>query len=156
YRNSDHPAWEGDGTKQIYADISGLGFAPEMSFWAGQRYHRIQDVHIIDNWLMEDGDNFGAGVDGIKVGTLGALNVAVYSEGNVDSSRINNNGKRLNLQWRKIPLTADGTLDLTAGVIRGNFSDKKTSFALGALYNQKLGVLTNSLFVQGANGHSDV
>ena len=41
-----------------------------LTLWAGQRYHRIQDVHIIDQWLMEDGDNFGAGVDGIPIGFL--------------------------------------------------------------------------------------
>ncbi len=155
YRNSSHQNWEGSGTKQIYADVSGLAFAPELSFWGGQRYHRIQDVHIIDNWLMEDGDNFGAGVDGIKVG-MGKLNVAVYTEGSTDNSASTSNGKRVNLQWRDIPVAPDGLLTLTAGVVRGSFNDKKTSFALGALYNQKFGVLTNSLFIQGSNGHADL
>ena len=145
------------GTKQVYADISGLSFAPELSFWAGQRYHRIQDVHIIDDWLMEDGDNFGGGVDGIKLGALGGtLNVAVYTEGTTDNSKTTSNGKRLNVQFRDIPITAGGTLNLTAGVIRGTFEDKRTSGALGLLYNQKVGVLTNSLFVQGSNGHADL
>jgi maltoporin len=144
------------GTKQVYADITGLSFAPELSFWGGQRYHRIQDVHIIDDWLMEDGDNFGGGVDGIKIGPVGTLNIAAYTEGTTDNSKTTSNAKRLNLQWRKIPLGADGTLDLTAGVIRGNFADKKTSFAFGALYNQKIGVLTNSLFVQESNGHANL
>ncbi|HEY9067982.1 MAG TPA: carbohydrate porin [Burkholderiaceae bacterium] len=157
YRNSSHQDWENEGTKQIYADISGLSFAPELSFWGGQRYHRIQDVHIIDDWLMEDGDNFGAGVDGIKLGALGGtFNIAVYTEGNTDNSKSTSNGKRLNVQFRDIPITAGGTLNLTAGVVRGSFNDKKTSGALGLLYNQKLGVLTNSLFVQGSNGHADL
>ena len=146
-----------NGTKQVYADISGLGFAPELTFWAGQRYHRIQDVHIIDNWLMEDGDNFGGGVDGIKLGSMGgSLNIAVYTEGNTDNSKTTSNGKRLNAQLRDIPVGPGGVLNLTAGVIRGSFADKKTSFALGGLYNQKFGVLTNSLFVQGSNGHADL
>jgi maltoporin len=157
YRNTSQPGWENTGTKQIYADISGLAFAPELSFWGGQRYHRVQDVHIIDNWLMEDGDNFGAGVDGIKLGSMGGkLNVAVYTEGSTDNSRSTSNGKRLNLQWRDIPVTRDGQLTLTAGVVRGSFDDKKTSLAAGALYNQKFGVLTNSLFVQASNGHADL
>ena len=144
------------GTKQIYADISNLAFAPELSFWGGQRYHRIQDVHIIDDWLMEDGDNFGGGVDGIKLGGMGTLNVAAYTEGNTDNSKTTSNGKRLNVQLRDIPVGPGGTLNLTGGVIRGNFADKKTSLALGALYNQKIGVLTNSLFVQGSNGHANL
>ncbi len=145
------------GTKQVYADIAGLAFAPELSFWGGQRYHRIQDVHIIDDWLMEDGDNFGAGVDNIKLGSMGGtLNIAVYNEGNTDNSKTTSNGKRLNVQLRDLVVGPGGTLNLTAGVIRGSFNDKTTSEALGLLYNQKIGVLTNSLFVQGSNGHADL
>ena len=146
-----------NGTKQIYADIKGLGFAPDASFWGGQRYHRIQDVHIIDDWLMEDGDNFGAGVDGIKLGSLGTLNIAAYTEGNTDDSTSTSNANRLNFQWRDIPLGAGGKLNLTAGFVHGDFGDKSSGTALGALYNQKLGeVATNSLFVQGSSGHADL
>lgn len=141
------------GTKQVYADITGLSFAPHLSFWGGQRYHRIQDVHIIDDWLMEDGDNFGAGVDGIKIGGA-TLNLAAYTEGNTDNSKTTSNGKRFNFQVRKIPVAVDGTLDVTGAYVRGSFADKANSVALGALYNQKIGVLTNSLFVQGSNGHA--
>jgi len=32
----------------------------------------------------------------------------------------------------------------------------RTSVALGLLYNQKIDTLTNSLFVQGSNGHADL
>ena len=145
------------GTKQIFADIKGLSFAPELAFWAGQRYHRIQDLHIIDQWLMEDGDNFGAGVDNIKLGSMGGtLHVSAYNEGNTDNSKTTSNGKRLNVQLRDLVVGTGGTLNLTAGVIRGDFADKKTSVALGLLYNQKIDVLTNSLFVQGSNGHADL
>ncbi|HKX43362.1 MAG TPA: carbohydrate porin, partial [Burkholderiaceae bacterium] len=62
----------------------------------------------------------------------------------------------LNVQFRDIPVTAGGTLNLTAGYIRGDFNDKKNSYALGALYNQKFGTLTNSVFLQGSNGHADL
>ncbi len=145
------------GTKQIFADIKGLSFAPELSFWAGQRYHRIQDLHIIDQWLMEDGDNFGAGVDNIKLGSMGGtLNISVYNEGNTDNSKATSNGKRLNLQVRDLVVAPGGTLNLTAGIVKGDFADKTTSVALGLLYNQKIDTLTNSLFVQGSNGHADL
>ena len=33
------------------------------------------------------------------LGGMGSLNVAVYTEGNTDSSKSNNNGKRMNLGW---------------------------------------------------------
>ena len=146
-----------NGTKQIYADISGLGFAPELTFWAGQRYHRIQDVHIIDDWLMEDGDNFGAGVDNIKLGSMGGtLNIAVYTEGQTGGGPDTSHGKRLNVQLRDLVVNPGGKLNLTAGFVRGSFADKKNSFALGLLHNQTIGVLTNSLFVQGSNGHADL
>jgi maltoporin len=146
------------GTAQLYTDLTGLSFAPGITLWAGQRYHRIQDIHILDNWVMQDGDNYGAGVDGIKLGG-GALNVAVYSDGS--SGNLNadpNNAKRGNLQWRDIPVSPGGTLNLTAAWIRGDFSDRKNSNALGLLYNQKIlaDTTTNSLFVQGSNGHSDI
>jgi len=145
------------GTKQVYTDITGLSFAPELSFWAGQRYHRIQDVHIIDDWLMEDGDNFGGGVDNIKLGSMGgSLNIAFYTEGNTDNSKTTSNAKRVNLQARDIPVGPGGMLNLTGALIRGSFNDKQTSGALGLLYNQKFGVLTNSLFVQGSNGHANL
>jgi maltoporin len=145
------------GTKQIFADIKGLSFAPELSFWAGQRYHRIQDLHIIDQWLMEDGDNFGAGVDNIKLGSMGGtLNISVYNEGNTDNSKTTSNAKRLNLQVRDLVVAPGGTLNLTAGIVKGDFADKTTSVALGLLYNQKIDTLTNSLFVQGSNGHADL
>ena len=144
------------GTKQAYVDISGLSFAPELSFWGGQRYHRIQDIHIIDDWLMEDGDNFGAGVDGIKLGGMGTLNLAAYTEGNTDNSKTTSNAKRLNFQVRDMPVNPGGTLNLTGAFIRGSFADKRNSFALGALHNQKIGTLTNSVFLQGSNGHANL
>ena len=55
-----------------------------------------------------------------------------------------------------MPVNPGGTLNLTGAFIRGTFADKKNSFALGALHNQKIGVLTNSLFVQGSNGHANL
>ena len=148
------------GTKQIYVDMTGLSFAPDISLWAGQRYHRIQDVHIIDNWLMEDGDNYGAGVDGIKVG-FGKLNVAAYNDGSTGNGNATiANGKRVNFQWREMPVNPNGALTVTGGYVRGAYGDnKKDGFALGLLHNQKdVGVkgLTNSLFVQGSNGHASL
>jgi maltoporin len=85
----------GTSTKQIYADLTGLPFAPGATFWAGQRYHRVQDIHIVDNWLMEDGDNYGAGIDGIGLGP-GKLNVAIYTDGNADNKNSStNDAKRI-------------------------------------------------------------
>jgi maltoporin len=145
------------GNAQTYTDITGFDFAPGASFWGGQRYHRIQDVHIIDNWLMEDGDNYGAGVDDVDVG-LGQLNVAAYSGGSLGNKNTDtNNAKRLNVQWHKIPTNPGGKLTLTAGFIRGDFAIGSDGGAFGALHNQDITKdISNSLFLQTSSGHADI
>ncbi len=146
-------------TKQIYADISGLSFAPEATFWGGQRYHRIQDIHIVDNWLMEDGDNYGAGVDGIGVGSA-KLNVAIYTDGNADNKNSSsNNAKRINLQLRDLATNSGGKLSLTAAAINGDFAQGSQGGALGLLHNQEdflIKGMNNSFFLQASNGHASL
>lgn len=147
------------GTGQVYTDISGLDFAPELTFWAGQRYHRIQDIHMIDNWVMEDGDNYGAGVDGFRVGG-GALNVSIYTEGSAGNHNGNsNNGRRVNLQLQDLPVNSGGKLSLTAAAIRGSFAKGSNGGALGLLHNQEDFIvpgLKNSLFLQTSSGHASL
>lgn len=145
------------GTKQIYTDLSGLEFAPNLTFWAGQRYHRIADIHMVDNWLMQDGDNYGAGVDGIAVGS-GKLNIAVHSDGSMDNGNTStNNAKRVNFQLRDLDTNPGGKLTLTAAVVSGTFKLGSAGSALGLLHNQSNFVLpgmNNSLFVQTSRGHA--
>ncbi|WP_295957238.1 carbohydrate porin [Rhodoferax sp.] len=147
------------GTPQIYSDITGLSFAPNVSFWAGQRFHRVQDIHIIDQWLMQDGDNYGAGADGIDVG-FGKLNLAVYSDGNSDNkNNTTNNARRANFQWRDLPVNPGGKLTLTGGIVNGTFAQGSNGGALGLLHNQADFIvpgLTNSFFLQGSTGHADI
>ena len=148
------------GTPQIYSDIKGFDFAPNVSFWAGQRFHRVQDIHIIDQWLMEDGDNFGAGADGIDVG-FGKLNLAVYSDGTADNNTNStaNNARRANFQLRDMPVNPGGKLTLTGGIVNGTFAQGSNGGALGLLHNQSdfiVSGLTNSVFLQGSTGHSDL
>jgi len=149
------------GTQQIYSDITGLAFAPEATVWAGQRYHRIQDIHVIDNWVMQDGDNYGAGIDGLKLGSSGAkLNLAAYTEGSIDNHDTQTNAaKRFNAQVRNIPTWKNGTLNLTGGLISGDFKQGSDGAALGLLHNQNDFIFTgmiNSLFVQGSRGHASI
>src|SRR6218665_3938501 len=40
------------GTEQAYVEMSALSFSPEAKFWIGQRRLRIEDVHIVDYFLM--------------------------------------------------------------------------------------------------------
>jgi len=146
------------GTAQLYGSISGLSFAPEASFWGGQRYHRIADVHIVDNWVMQDGDNYGAGVDGIKLGSA-SLNVAVHSDDNFDNkgAPTGNNAKRVNAQLRNLDVNPGGQLTLTAAVIDGSFNQGSAGNALGLMHKQTdflVKGLNNHLFLQTSTGHS--
>ncbi|NWK78582.1 carbohydrate porin [Aquitalea sp. LB_tupeE] len=145
---------------QLYAYLSGLDFAPELTFWAGQRYHRIQDIHIVDNWLMQDGDNYGAGVDGIHLGQNARLNLSASTSGSYgnDNAQLNN-ARRVNFQLTGIPLNPGGTLTLTGGVISGDFAIGKAGSAWGLLHKQQdflVKGLNNSLFLQTSDGHASL
>ncbi|POZ61924.1 carbohydrate porin [Chromobacterium alticapitis] len=144
---------------QVYGYISGLEFAPNLTLWAGQRYHRIQDIHIVDNWLMQDGDNYGAGVDGIAIGQA-KLNLSVSSSGNYANDNATlNNARRANFQLAGIATNPGGKLTLTGAAISGDFAIGKPGAALGLLHNQKdflaQGV-NNSLFLQTSTGHASL
>jgi maltoporin len=145
-------------TAQAYTTFSGLGFAPSLTFWAGQRYRRLADIHVVDHFLMEDGDNYGAGVDGIPLGGLGTLNVALHSSDSIENKAGNpNNARRLNLQWKDIPVNPGGTLAVTAGVIRGDFALGSDGGAIGVMHKQKDFLATglnNAFFLQASTGHA--
>jgi maltoporin len=153
--------WNGHtGTNQMYTTMSGLSFAPTVTFWAGQRYHRYADIHILDNQVMEDGDNYGAGADAIPIGQVGVLDVGLYNSDSADNKSGNpNNAKRFNLRWREIPTNPGGTLALTAAAVHGDFALGKSGGALGLLHKQKnflVPGLNNSLFLQASTGHASV
>lgn len=144
---------------QVYGYISGLEFAPNLTLWAGQRYHRIQDIHILDNWLMQDGDNYGAGVDGIAVGQA-RLNLSVSSSGSyANDNATPNNARRANFQLTGIETNPGGKLTLTGAAIGGDFAIGKPGAALGLLHNQKdflVQGVNNSLFLQTSTGHASL
>lgn len=152
--------YNGDsGTAQAYATMTGI-FGNKVTLWAGQRFHRIQDVHIVDSWVVEDGDNYGAGVDDIPLGGLGTLNVALYNSDSFDNKAGNpNNAHRMNLQWRKIPTNPGGTITVTGAIVKGDFTQGSDGGALGIVHNQKdflVKGLNNSLILQASNGHASL
>lgn len=145
------------GTKQFYTTLSGVDFLPEATYWAGQRYHRLEDIHIVDKWIMEDGDNFGAGVDNINVG-FGKLNIAAHTSGSIDNDNDNaNNARRLSFQWHDMPINPGGKLSLTGSIVRGDFEQGSSGSAWGIRHNQALSKnWNNSLFLQTSSGHADI
>ncbi|MFE1574279.1 carbohydrate porin [Comamonas odontotermitis] len=146
-------------TAQAYTSISGI-FGNNAAFWAGQRYHRVQDIHIVDKWIIEDGDNYGIGVDEIPLGRLGYLNVAAHTADSIDNKGGNpNNARRVNLQWRDIPISRGGKLTVTGGWISGHFERGKDGGALGLMHVQKdflIPRLNNLFIAQISNGHTSL
>lgn len=57
---------------------------PETTFWAGQRFYRRRDVHIID-FFFNDMSGYGAGFQDMKVGDKMKLSVA-YLGGSIDTT----------------------------------------------------------------------
>jgi len=92
---------------------------PEMSFWAGQRFYRRKDVHIID-FFFQDMSGYGAGFEDLKVGEKAKLAVAYLGGsttagpmggGNYDLGHLLKN--TIDLRLYDLPV-GPGTLELWA------------------------------------------
>jgi maltoporin len=57
---------------------------PEMTFWAGQRFYRRKDVHIID-FFFQDMSGYGGGFEDLKIGDKSKLAVAYIGGSNQDT-----------------------------------------------------------------------
>lgn len=147
-------------TNQAFVEMSGLSFAPEAKFWAGQRRLRIQDVHIVDKFLMDYGDTQGAGVTGVNLGAA-KLGVGVFTGDTFDKQMVKGtSAKKLNVDVSDIQVNEGGKLRVlltqvsTAGLAGGN-----SGSALAVSHTQSnLGMagMTNTLFLQTSKGHAEV
>mgnify|MGYP003407251738 FL=1 len=147
-------------TNQAFVEMSGLSFAPEAKFWAGQRRLRIQDVHIVDKFLMDYGDTQGAGVTGVNLGAA-KLGVGVFTGDTFDKQMVKGtSAKKLNVDVSDIQVNEGGKLRVlltqvsTEGLAGGN-----SGSALAVSHTQSnLGMagMTNTLFLQTSKGHAEV
>jgi maltoporin len=147
-------------TEQAYVEVSGLGISPEAKFWAGQRRLRIQDVHIVDNFLLNYGDNQGAGVVDIPVGGA-KLGFGVFTGDKFDAQLpAGVKANRLNAEVYDIATNEGGKLRLLMTAVNGSgLANSNTGSGLSLLHNQADFVikgLTNSLFVQASRGHARI
>lgn len=150
--------WNGQSSSaQGYTSVSGLSLAPEAKFWVGQRRLRIQDVHIVDRFLMDYGDNVGAGMTDMSLG-FARLGIGAFTGRTLDKSGSPaNNASRINVDLSDISVNRGGTLRLLATVVRGNFQMGSQGAGLSLLHNQSdflIAGLSNSLFLQSATGHA--
>jgi maltoporin len=120
---------------------------PEMSFWAGQRYYRRRDSHIID-FFYQDMSGYGAGFEDLKLTDKIKLAVA-YLGGSreLDPGEVNTSGRllksTLDVRLYDIPLGA-GSLELwlipTVGTqgSEGNASGNHSGMGGGVFYFRPL------------------
>lgn len=75
-RNSTFDTLQAIAVREAYAEAGHvIESHPEASFWAGQRFYRRRDVHIID-FFFNDMSGYGAGFQDLKVGDKATLSVA--------------------------------------------------------------------------------
>ena len=148
------------GTNQAYVEMSGLSFAPDAKFWAGQRRLRIQDVHIVDNFLMNYGDNQGAGVTDIKIGGA-KLGVGVFTGDTFDTALpANVKATRVNVDISDIQTNPGGKLRVLLTAVNGSgLVGGNTGSGLSVSHNQAdflVKGLSNALFLQTSSGHARI
>ncbi|MBC7599368.1 MAG: carbohydrate porin [Polaromonas sp.] len=148
------------GTEQAFVEISGMGFAPEAKFWVGQRRLRIQDVHIVDYFLMNYGDNQGAGVTDIPIGGA-KLGLGVFTGDKFDTAAVAGvNATRFNADISEIGINPGGKLRvLMTGVNGSGLADTNTGAGISVSHNQSDFLtkgLNNALFLQTSSGHARI
>lgn len=66
--DSKNNVWEdGAALRQSYVELGNLSDLNNLTFWAGRRYYRRDDIHLND-WFWKDFSGIGAGVQGINIG----------------------------------------------------------------------------------------
>lgn len=152
--------WGGNyGTAQGYVAMSGFDFAPEARFWVGQNRLRLQEVHIVDSFVMDYGDNTGVGMTGLDLG-YAKLGVGLSNSGTFDySSIVPNDAKRINLDLSDIGTNPGGKLRVLATLVEGNFQMGSSGAGLSVSHDQSdflLNGMANTFFLQGSTGHAGI
>ena len=102
--------------REAFAEFNNFDFAPDMSFWAGNRFYRRMDIHI-DDFYWLDTSGYGGGMQNIPLGDTLKLH-ASYLRGSpenaVDLLNVGAITKEiLDLRITDIPV-GFGTLELVA------------------------------------------
>jgi len=147
-------------TEQAYVEMSGLSFAPEAKIWAGQRRLRIQDVHIVDNFLLNYGDNQGAGVTNIGIGGA-KLGLGVFSGDKFDSALpVGVKATRMNADFSEINTNEGGKLRVLLTSVNGSgLAGGNTGSGISISHNQEnflVKGMSNALFLQTSQGHARI
>lgn len=111
HKNYEGQSWEntsgGDNyaQREAYVEAGNLAFAPQLKFWAGQRFYGRNDIHLND-FYWRDMSGHGAGVQGIHLGGFTKLDIAfIGSSSNSSVSDIGDDNQR-NLDFRFTDIAA--------------------------------------------------
>ena len=147
------------GTEQAFVEVSGLSFAPEAKIWAGQRRLRIQDVHIVDHFLMDYGVNQGSGFTDLSVGGV-KVGAALQTGDTFDKKMtVGTSANKLNVDISEINTNPGGKVRvlLTSVTTSGLKSSGGSGLTLN--HNQSnfgMAGLTNSVFLQTSSGYANI
>lgn len=61
--------------RQLYAEMGGFAWNPDLTYWVGKRFYNRQDIHITD-YYWNDYSGTGAGIQGLADGNLDLAYVA--------------------------------------------------------------------------------
>jgi maltoporin len=143
------------GTVQAYAELWGLDFAPDVKFWVGQRRLRIQDVHIVDHFLMNSGEYQGGGFSNLK---LGPVNVAAtLSSGDTFDTKLaaGTSANKLNIDIGGLQTNPGGNVRMLLTTVTSSGFASSGGNGFSVVHNQSdflTSGLTNSLFLQTSSG----
>ena len=147
------------GTEQAYVELSGLSFAPEAKIWAGQKRQRIQDVHIVDHFLLDYGVNQGAGINDLSVGGL-KLGVALQSGDTFDQKMaVGTSANKFNADLSDINTNPGGKARVLLTSVSTSGMKSSGGSGLSLNHNQAdflIKGLTNSMFLQTSSGYANI
>ncbi len=149
--------------EQMYSEISGVDFAPNVHFWAGQRFYGRANIDMLDHFFVRM-DGVGGGADNIGLGP-GKLGLAYFGSDNyspgVQGSGVATNiasGRRFNFDYTGLPVNPGGTLRITGTLTKSNAVGGTTGEAISFQHNQDIPALGagNVLWLQLARGSASL
>jgi maltoporin len=143
-------------TAQLFVEMTGFDFAPNAKFWGGKRYQR-SDVHIVDTFYINYGNNVGAGVYDLNVGSA-KLGVHAYSSDEfVGKKGTKATASRITADLTEINTNEGGKLRVVASLVNGDYINGSTGTSVSLKHDQAdfgMKGLTNSVWLQAAQGHA--
>ena len=109
--------------REAFGEMGNFDWAPGVSFWAGERFYRRHDIHIIDYYFFNM-SGYGGGVEGIQLGEFSKLAVAYFggSADDMASPKIGDISKNsLDIRFYDIPMPiGKGMIWFNPSIIKGS------------------------------------